>query len=93
MTVTSDVQAGFYSMGCPDVVRSVDGSDNPPLPKAGQMDQQWWASGENLFPKQILVLENLIIATIIRNKNSLCNLSFHPGIQFVSHYFTTSYYS
>ena len=37
MTVTTVLQAGLYSMKCPDVLRSVAGCGNPPLSKAGQL--------------------------------------------------------
>ena len=40
MTVITVLQAGLYSMGCPDVLRSVDGCGNPHLSKAGQLVQQ-----------------------------------------------------
>ena len=34
MTVTTVLQAGLHSMGCPDVLRSVAGFGNPPMSKA-----------------------------------------------------------
>ena len=39
---------GLYSIGCPDVIRSVDGSSNPPFSKAGQLVQQWCIFHESM---------------------------------------------
>ena len=43
MTVTNVLQAGFYIMGCPDVLRSVAGCGKPPVSKVGQLVQQCYA--------------------------------------------------
>ena len=40
LTVTTVFQAGLYSMGCPNILRSVVGCGNSPLSKAGQLVQQ-----------------------------------------------------
>ena len=40
MTVTTVLQGGLYSMRGPDVLRTVDGSGNPPLSLVGQLVQQ-----------------------------------------------------
>ena len=53
MTITTVLQGGLHSRGCPDVLKSVDGCGNHPLSKAGRLVQQWPPSpspaGHNIY--------------------------------------------
>ena len=48
LTVTTVLKAGLYSMGCPDVQRSMAGCGNPPFSKAVQLVQQCVGKADSL---------------------------------------------
>ena len=52
MTVTAALQGGLHSMGCPDVLSSVDGCATHHLSKAGQLVQQCLGSVRGIPSEQ-----------------------------------------
>ena len=61
MTVTTPLQGGLNSMGCPDVVSSVAGCVTQPLPRAGQLVQQWQDFPSNMFSVGRAIQENMMV--------------------------------
>ena len=59
MTVTTLLQGGLYSMGCPDVLIIVAGCVTLPLANAGQLVQQYVASSYFWVPGGLVLAGEL----------------------------------